>query len=144
MKKIIILVTLLFSIQYVTYAQDATWKTLGKLSWKRFYDKDLGFDVSQPVFSDDVQELNGKEIEITGYIIPVDLEGDYQVLSAFPYSNCFFCGGAGPETVMELDMKKNNRLTNEKVVLKGILRLNNDDFQKLIYRLDDVELVTKY
>ncbi len=143
MKKIVIIGFLLFC-GVGSYAQGDTWKTLGKLTWKRFYDKDLGFDVSQPEFSEDIKALNGKKIEIEGYIIPVDLEGDYQVLSAFPYSNCFFCGGAGPETVMELDMKKNERLINEKVLLKGVLRLNNDDFQKLIYRLDDVELVTKY
>ncbi len=126
-----------------TQAQDNTWKTLGKLTWKNFYDEQLGFDVSQPVFSEEIKALDNQEIEITGYIIPVDVEGDYQVLSAFPYSSCFFCGGAGPETVMELDMEKNERLVNEKVVLRGILRLNNDDFQKLIYRLDDVELVEK-
>ena len=49
--------------------------------------------------------LPGKEIVIKGYIIPVEGYKSHKefILSAFPYNMCFFCGGAGPETVMEVE-----------------------------------------
>ncbi len=141
---VLLIVGLLFGTSFGAQAQETSWRTLGKLTWKYLYDEDLGFDVSQPVFGAEVKALDGKEIDIVGYIIPVDLDGDFQVLSAFPYSNCFFCGGAGPETVMELEMSKNYKFISEKVQLRGILRLNADDFQRLIYRLERVEVVREF
>jgi hypothetical protein len=86
--------------------------------------------------------LDGKEVIIKGFILPVDTDGDYMVLSALPMSQCFFCGGAGPETVMEVALSKNKNLLNKEVTLKGKLKLNKDDFLKLIYKLENVELVS--
>jgi len=126
-----------------TYAQDSDpWKVLREVKWDHFYDEALGFDVSRPVFGEAIRKLEGKEITIKGYIVPVDTDGDYMVLSALPFNNCFFCGNAGPETVMEIDLRKNKKLINKYVTLKGRLDLNNEDYLSLIYRLKNVELVS--
>jgi len=86
-------------------AQDTNvWKTLAKITYKKQMDEIMGFNVDVPVFSDDIKALDGKEITIKGYIIPVEGYKSHKefVFSAFPYNMCFFCGGAGPETVMEV------------------------------------------
>jgi len=56
----------------------------------------------------------------------------------------FFCGGAGPETVIDILPKnklKKRLTTDEKITFKGKLRLNANDLDYLNYILDDAELV---
>lgn len=101
-------------------------------------------DVSQPIFSDAIKAMAGQEIYVKGYMVPVDDKGNYMVLSAFPFSQCFFCGGAGPETVMEVDMRQDRKLLNKQVLLKGKLQLNDSNFLQLIYRLGQAQLVEVY
>lgn len=103
----------------------------------------LGFKIDVPVFSEDVQKLEGKEVTVKGYIIPVEgYKGHKEfIFSAYPYAMCFFCGGAGPETVMEVVAKEPIQYTAEAITLKGKLSLNADDINRLLYALSDVELV---
>ncbi len=67
---------------------------------------------------------------------------DQYVLSAYPYSMCFFCGGAGPESVMGLKLKKNRKFKTDEIHLfKGTLELNANDIYELNYILADAEVV---
>jgi hypothetical protein len=115
------------------------WQTLFKITWHRKYNAELKVQIEYPKFSPEVQALSGKEITITGYVIPSDMyEGNFVVLSAYPVSNCYFCGGAGPESVMEVYPKNQRRsFATEKVTFKGKLKLNPDDHTHLIYILQD-------
>jgi len=119
------------------------WKTLSKITFRKQYDEMLGFKVDVPVFSEEVQRLEGKEVTVKGYIIPVEgYKGHKEfVFSAYPYSMCFFCGGAGPETVMEVTAKSPIQYSTEAITLRGILHLNSDDINRLLYALTDAELV---
>lgn len=121
----------------------STWKTLSKITFKKQFDELMGFKVDVPVFSEDIKQLEGKEIFIKGYIIPVDGYKSHKefIFSAFPYNMCFFCGGAGPETVMEVLSKEPIEYTAESVKLKGILRLNNEDINQLMYKIEEATLV---
>jgi len=121
----------------------STWKTLSKITFKKQFDELMGFKVDVPVFSDDIKQLEGKEIFIKGYIIPVEGYKSHKefIFSAFHYNMCFFCGGAGPETVMEVLSKEPIEYTAESVKMKGILRLNNEDINQLMYKLEDAVLV---
>ena len=121
------------------------WKTLGKITFRKQYDELLGFKVDIPVFSEDVVKLEGKEIELKGYIIPTEGYKSHTefVFSAFPYNMCFFCGGAGPETVLEVLAAEPIKYSAEAVTIKGKLSLNDEDINKLIYGLSDVVLVKK-
>jgi len=119
------------------------WKTLSKITFKKEYDEIMGFKVDKPVFSKEVLELEDKVIEIKGYIIPVEGYKSHKefIFSAFPYNMCFFCGGAGPETVMEVMAKEPVKYSAEAVTLRGKLKTNSDDINRLIYTLEDAELV---
>lgn len=152
--KSIIIRTLLFAFIFSAgnvFAQKAdtatpkknTWKVLSKITFKKQYDEMMGFKVDIPVFSKEVKALEGKEIIIKGYIIPVEGYKSHKefVFSAFPYNMCFFCGGAGPETVMEVSASEPIKYTAETVTIKGKLALNSTDINKLIYSISDAVLV---
>ena len=81
--------------------------------------------------------LEGKKVQIQGYMIPVDLELGLYVLSANPYAACFFCGNAGPESVMALKFDKKPRRfeLDEVVTFKGTLQLNDSNVDEMNYLL---------
>ncbi len=147
MKKLSVLIlSLVFTLCAFTMQAQSTWKTLAKVTYKKQYDELMGFDVDVPVFSKEIKALDGKEIEIQGYIVPVEgyKEQGHFVFSAYPYSMCYFCGGAGPETVMEVYSEdKNMVFTSKAVTIKGILELNSGDINDLMYILQDAKLVSK-
>ena len=120
-----------------------SWKLLSKVEIERRYDETFNFEVEFPIFSDEVKALDGKPITMEGWMIPLDeLRGkNYFVLSALPFANCFFCGGAGPETVMEVFSKKEISFTEKKIKVRGKLSINPDDPMRLMYILNDAELI---
>ena len=101
--------------------------------------------IDKPVFSDKIHALNGKEVTVKGFIIPVEGYKSHKefIFSAFPYSMCFFCGGAGPESVMEVESVEPVEYTTESITLRGKLKLNTDDVNKLMYALTEARLVKK-
>lgn len=150
MKNIILIIsTLLLTLSFQNLAaQDAVkapniWKTLSKITFKKQYDEMMGFKVDVPVFSTDVEKLDGTEVTIKGYIIPIEGFKSHTefVFSAFPYNMCFFCGGAGPETVMEVISSEPVKFSTEAIYIKGTLHLNSTDINKLIYSLTDAVIV---
>ena len=136
-------IILLFTGTSLTAQSGNLWKTLSKITYKKEYDELLGFKVDKPVFSKDVKKLEGKNVEIRGYIIPVEGYKSHKefVFSAFPYNMCFFCGGAGPETVMEVYAANPVEFTQEPITLKGTLKLNSDDINRLMYILEEAEQI---
>jgi hypothetical protein len=100
--------------------------------------KDVDMYYWRPTFGAGVKALEGREVFITGYVIPVDLDENFYVISRYPYANCFFCGGGGPESVVDLRFASKNRVykTDERLTFKGKLKLNADDIYQLNYILD--------
>ncbi len=142
--KLIALFILLGAVVSAT-AQNTTsvsWSTLMDLKFKDVYMESTGGYVYIPLFNEKHKPLDGREIEITGYIIPIDVESDTYVLSAFPFSACFFCGGAGPESVMAIYFQSPPRRlkTDERLTLTGVFELNDSDVDELIYVLKDVRI----
>ncbi|MFT5998350.1 MAG: hypothetical protein ACI81P_000803 [Neolewinella sp.] len=124
-------------------AQENLWKTLSKITYEKKFDELLGFKVDVPVFGDDTKALEGEIVEVSGYIVPVEGYKSHTefVFSAYPYNMCFFCGGAGPETVMEVTSKEPVKYSTERVKLRGKLLLNSDDINRLMYVLVDAEVI---
>ena len=121
---------------------EVSWATLAQVSFERKYLEDEELTQWIPNFSDDVMALSGYKIQISGYVIPVDVDADYFVLSSNPFASCFFCGGAGPETVMDLRLRKDGKRfrTDEYHTFSGTLRLNADNIYELNYILENAEL----
>ncbi|HMT00349.1 MAG: hypothetical protein IPH94_03880 [Saprospiraceae bacterium] len=147
MKKLSILIAFItIASAASTYAQtESVWKTLAKITYRKEYDELMGFKIDKPVFSDAIKNMEGKTITVKGYIIPVEGYKSHKefIFSAFPYSMCFFCGGAGPETVMEVSAKEAIKYTTEQITLTGTLRLNSDDINRLMFKIDHAVRVDK-
>ena len=64
------------------------------------------------------------------------------MLSAYPYTQCFFCGGAGPESVIDVLAEEltNHFSMDDIVTFEGQLRLNATDLNYLNYILEDAVL----
>jgi hypothetical protein len=84
-----------------------TWRMLASTDFSEFYDSNRSMWSLEALYPDNIATLNGKVIYITGYVLPIDSKGELYALSAYPFSSCFFCGGAGPESVMGLEFKEN-------------------------------------
>lgn len=147
MKKLILFIclTVLTTALFAQEGSEETnpWQTLARITYKKEYDEMMGFKVDVPVFSQDVIALEGQEITIKGYIIPVEDYGGQTdfVFSAFPYNMCFFCGGAGPETVLKVTADEPIPYTAEAITIRGILALNSTDRNELMYAMTGVEQV---
>lgn len=147
MKKILKTVLLTFSISLISNSLIAqkpiTWEVLKDVKFTDKWSEEFQAYYQVPKFGPALKALEGKEVVIKGYIIPVDVIDDYYVLSANPYSSCFFCGQAGPESVMEVQMKKANKdlKMDQVLTFKGKLKLNAEDIYQLNYILEDAEIV---
>ena len=120
-----------------------TWETLTDITYTRKFNKQEEMYFMYPTFGNKVKTLEGKTVSIKGYMIPVDETGEFYVISAKPMAQCFFCGGSGPESLIELEFRKKERRfkTDEIRTLKGVLKLNPEDVEHLNYILTSVEVV---
>ncbi len=125
----------------VAGASELTWRTLSDVEFKDVYIEELDAYYWKPTFGESVLSLEGKSVFITGYVIPVDYDEDFYVLSRYPYANCFFCGGAGPESVVDLRFKSKSRKykTDERLTFEGKFTLNEDDVYQMNYILVDAQ-----
>ena len=117
------------------------WETLLDAKFKYTYDVEQDIWYNKPNFNKTLQKLEGKEVIVQGFMVPVDVTGDTYVLSAFPFSACFFCGAAGKESVMEIRLKDANQRfeTDQMSTFKGTLDLV-DDVYGLMYVLEEAEV----
>lgn len=120
-----------------------SWEILRDVTFKKKWYAEESVYMLYPTFGQSIQKLSGKTVDLTGYILPVDLESNTYVLSAFPYSACFFCGGAGPESVVSLKFKKTDKKfkTDERHTFRGTFKLNADNIYELNYILADAEIL---
>jgi len=120
---------------------ELTWKALTDVEFNDVFIEELDTYYWKPTFGETIRAMEGKEVFITGYMLPVDIDEDYYVLSRYAFANCFFCGGAGPESIIDLRFKKSNRKykTDERLTFKGVLKLNATDIYSMNYILLDAE-----
>ena len=129
--------------QNVKAQHDITWEVLKDIQFQEVWSEEFNAVYMVPKFGSKVKSLDGKKIQIRGYVIPVDVLADYYVLSANPYSSCFFCGQAGPESVMEIQLSKqyDGLRMDQIITVQGRLRLNADDILQLTYILEDAVVI---
>jgi len=121
------------------------WPDLAIPDYRPEFSEKIGEEVQIPLFREEVKQLNGRMVEISGFFFPFedDPENPYYVLSQNPWSQCFFCGAAGPESVMDLLLKEKpvKLKMDDKVTFRGRLKLNDADVMFLNYILEDAEWV---
>ena len=95
----------------------------------------------EPQFPSWLDRYQNQEIVIQGYLVPIDVEGNQYALSRYAFSSCFFCGNAEPNTVVELIFteRPDNLITDQFVVVKGILMFNSKNPFRLFFILQQTE-----
>ena len=145
----IFILCFLFAFQNEGQAQEKNvWSTLGLMKYERQFSEDDGINANRgggSKFRPLIEALNGKEIEVTGYIIPLSGKKaqSHLMFSLYPYATCFFCGNAGPETVMEVFMKEDKKVefTEEAITLKGKFKFLGNRTDDVMFYLEFAEKV---
>ncbi|HQQ96867.1 MAG TPA: hypothetical protein PLX35_06365 [Cyclobacteriaceae bacterium] len=145
MKKIFVLLFFVAS-SGGAFAQTDSWALFAKTKFEAKYNEKAAEYFLYPVFAPELKNMVGKEISLEGYYLPIEIEGDaYIILSKFPYSQCFFCGGAGPESIAEVTFKvKPGKFEMDQYLrVKGKLKLNEANIEHGNFLLEDAVLVSK-
>lgn len=124
-------------LRITTIAQDYNfWHTLAEVGYERQKDKS-GYDVDKPMFSKNLKSWHKKKIRLKGYVVPVNELTDQNkfMLSSLPFNVCYFCGAAGPETVIEVEADKPVAFSSKPIWMEGTLLLNSEDADHHMYRL---------
>ncbi|HEX8268507.1 MAG TPA: hypothetical protein VF581_01330 [Flavobacterium sp.] len=118
-----------------------TWKLLGDIKFVTKPHKDYG-DVKFPVVNSRLKAVNNRKVVMSGFIVPID--NTTYALSKNVFASCFFCGKAGPETIVGLKFKdlKGRLKTDQYVTITGTFRVNEGNVDDWIYNIDNA-IITK-
>jgi len=117
-----------------------TWKQLGNIKFALKKHPSYG-EINFPVVNAGLKKLLNKKIIIKGFIVPIDNKN--YAISKNVFASCFFCGKAGPETIMGIKFAKETpRLkTDLYVTLEGTFRYNEDNADDWIYHIENAVII---
>lgn len=143
---LIIALLLVVGLQVSAQSKFDAWDAFAKTKFEPKYDEKLQEYLFYPTFTADLKALEGKEVTVEGFYVPfAPQEGNYIIISKYPMSQCFFCGGGGPESILEVFFKETPRKFNvdDLITVKGKLKLNATDLDHMNFLLKDAVLVVK-
>ena len=122
---------------------DDGWSLFARVKFKPNYLKQYEQTFLVPEFDEAIRAYEGKEISVRGHYLPIEVSKNSIVVSKFPYASCFFCGGGGPESVVEVAFLQKPRKfkTDEIIIVKGKLKLNSADVDHMNFILTEAELL---
>lgn len=145
-KSLLAVVLLIAGVSVFAQTKPDMWNEFAKTKFEPKYYEKIGEYLFYPTFTADLKALAGKEITIEGFYVPfAPEEGSYIILSRFPMSQCFFCGGGGPESVAEVTFKDSSLKfqVDDLITIKGKLKLNADDMDHVNFIITDAVLMKK-
>ncbi|WOK05555.1 hypothetical protein RT717_20990 [Imperialibacter roseus] len=115
------------------------WKVFEGVRFESKYIDEEKASFYVPQFGDELLSMEGKKYIVKGYYLPIDLSSSGIVLSRYPMATCFFCGEAGPESVMMVfpSKKLEGLKMDDELTFEGTLELNADDVYQLSFILKD-------
>lgn len=136
-KLLVVALLLCFSIS-ASAQKLLTWEDFADVNFEAEFNEKYGVHFLMPTFGKDIQSYQGKEISIKGYFLDISGSGEVFLISQNPMASCFFCGGSGPETIIEVSFKENPPFkTDQIVVVTGVLELNANNVDHCNYILND-------
>lgn len=138
-----IITIILLSISSITQPSANGWDIFAKVKFTPQLVKEENEYFLIPFFDSRIKFFEGKEMTLEGYYIPMGLENKRTIiLSRHPYSQCFFCGGAGPESVAEVvfSSKPPKFKADQIITVTGTLKLNNKDINHMNFILENARL----
>ncbi|OIQ36853.1 MAG: hypothetical protein BM563_09830 [Bacteroidetes bacterium MedPE-SWsnd-G1] len=104
-----------------------------RITWKELsiaYRSEIFPNESNDKITLSLKDIEGKQITVRGYFLDLGADSMWFMLSRFPFENCFFCTGVGPETVIELggfENEKSKFKTDDIVTATGTLYLVKEE-----------------
>ena len=136
MDKRFLVVLSFFIIQGVLAQSELTWADFADASFEPEYNEKYEVYFLMPKFGKRIKAYQGKSISITGYFLDISGSGEVFLISQNPMASCFFCGGAGPETIIEVNFKEKPPFRTDQIVtVTGTLKLNPTDVDHCNYIL---------
>jgi len=119
-----------------------TWDHLADVTFEEEYDEEMGGSWLIPIFGNTIKTYQNKQVELEGYLINLDLDFELIILSLNPYAAYFFCGMAGPETVVEIQLIDpiDKFKLDQRAVIQGELILNKTEFNHFNYILKNATI----
>ena len=120
-----------------------TWEDLKLDSTSEVWNEE--FQSKTPIchINNETKKLNGKKVQISGHFVPIDIEAQYFALTFEEVnSHSFFHGNIYPSHIIDLIISPQIIPNmNEKVTIIGTLVLNEDDFLKLNFILENAKII---
>jgi hypothetical protein len=116
------------------------WETLATVSYDPYAPNFV------PIFSDTLKKMNGKYVELVGFMIPLSAQKKQTRFVLTPYSlgGCSFCvGGGGPESLVDIRPSKPIEFTYDPITITGRLELLQKDSSELFFRISKAEVMDK-
>ena len=136
-KSFLVFSCVVFSFLFAQAQKELTWEDFADVNFEPQYIEKYGAHFLMPTFGDKIKAFGGAQIRITGYFLDIAGNGEVFLVSKNPMASCFFCGAAGPETIIEVHFKeKPSFATDQIVAVTGILKINEDDVSHCNYILE--------
>ena len=137
-KSLLTFLLLTFISSFAVAQEQLTWSDFADVEFKPTFNEKYGIDFLMPTFGNTIKSFSGKLITITGYFLDISGDGRIFLLSQNPMAACFFCGGAGPETIIEVNFKEKPPFKTDQIItITGTLELNAKDVDHCNYILRD-------
>lgn len=131
------ILALIFAIQGLSAQTNLTWKDFADVDFAPVYNEIYEVNFLMPTFGNRIKSFEGQKIKIKGFFLDISGSGDIFLVSANPMASCFFCGAAGPETIVQVDFKEKPPFRTDQIVeVSGILELNADNVDRCNYILN--------
>jgi hypothetical protein len=138
----IFFVSILSTISINAQNEKNIWSTLALLEFEQ-KDDSGNFDEEGNILPL-IEAFEGKEVEVAGYVIPLSGKKaqSHFMFSAYPYASCFFCGKAGPETIMEVFVKDDKKIefSEKKISIKGTFHFTSRNPNDVMFTLKNAEI----
>ncbi len=119
------------------------WETFDMLMYK--VTKENGKTIYTPHFPPPLAALDGKTVELQGYMIPMKsgFRHNSFMLSVLPIQQCMFCGQNGIPAMVEIILSdgKKERMSDRPVTIKGKTVLNRKEKNRLEIWIDNASIV---
>ena len=138
LKPFLVVLTLIFASSIGTAQNQLTWDDFADVSFEPVYNARFDINFLKPKFGDQIQSYKGEQVKIKGYFLDISGSGEIFLVSKNPMASCFFCGGAGPETIVEVRFQQKPPFKTDQIVMvTGVLVLNRDNVAHCNYILNE-------
>lgn len=142
---ILLLLLLLHPVTVRPQTIPPLWEIFAATRYVEKLNRELSMYLLYPIFPEKVKALEAKEVILMGFYVPLELENSHSfVISKYPMAECFFCGGAGPESVAVVYLKeklKRKPKMDEILHVKGVLQLNEKDVEELNFIIKEAKII---